>query len=100
MDKPFEGLNVTGYDNLKKKYVSVWLDNHSTGFITMEGAYDEAAKTTTYVGEYDDPLTGRAKMRNVLREITKDRYVFETYQVGPDGREQKNMEITYTRQAS
>ena len=96
----FEGLGLTGYDNVKKKYVSIWLDNLGTGIIVTEGTYDEATETTTFVGEYDDPLAGRKKMKNVLREITKDRYVFEMYQVGSDGQEQKGMEITYTRQSS
>ena len=30
MGKPFSGLGYVGYDNLKKEYESIWLDNMST----------------------------------------------------------------------
>lgn len=97
MEKPFEGMALAGFDNLKKKYVSIWLDNMSTGFMLMEGTYDEATKTTTSYGEYDDPFTGHEKMKSVIRELSKDKHVFEMYQIGPDGKETKMMEITYDR---
>jgi hypothetical protein len=97
MEKPFEGMALVGFDNLKKKYVSIWLDNMSTGFIQMEGTYDEATKTTTSYGECDDPFMGRQKMKSVMRELSKDKHVFEMYQIGPDGKETKTMEIIYTR---
>ena len=98
MEKPFEGLGLLGYDNHKKKYVSIWLDNLSTGIIMTKGTRDEATKTTTMMGEYDDPLMGPVKMKNVIRELSKDNIVFETYRIGPDGKERKEMEITYTRE--
>ncbi len=98
-DRPFEGMGIVGYDKLKKKYVHVWLDNFGTGFMVSEGTRDEATKTSTYLGEYDDPMTGqKQKHKNVLREVTKDQTVMEMYMVGPDGTEFKSMEITYTRQ--
>jgi hypothetical protein len=97
MEKPFEGMALGGFDNFKKKYVSIWLDNMSTGFMLMEGTYDEATKTTTSYGEYDDPFMGHEKMKSVLREVSKDKHVFEMYQIGPDGKETKTMEITYSR---
>jgi hypothetical protein len=99
-DMPFEGLNLIGYDNHKKKYVSVWVDNLSTGFVIMEGTRDDATKTTTLTGEYDDPFFGPSKLRSTIRELSKDQQAYEMYRTGPDGREQKVMEITYTRQPS
>jgi hypothetical protein len=98
MDDPFEGMAIIGYDNQKKKHVSIWIDSHSTGIMMSEGTYDEATKTTTMMGDYVDPLRGPMKMKNVLREISKDKNVMEMYDIGPDGKEQKTMEITYTRE--
>ena len=98
MDQPFEGLALAGFDNHRKKYISVWLDNLSTDIMVMEGTFDEATKTGTYVGDYDDPFFGPTKMKNVVREISKDKHIFEMFKIGPDGTEQKEMEITYTRQ--
>ena len=100
MDKPFQGLALAGYDNIKKKHVTVWLDNSSTGIMLMEGTYDEATKTWTSYGDYEDPFTGPTKMKNVCREIDKDTYIVEMYKIGTGGQEQKEMEITYTRQPS
>ncbi len=96
---PFEGLQLMGYDNIRKKYVSIWIDSVSTGITLMEGTYDEATETLTMTGQTDDPTTGPTKMRSVTREISKDRCVMEMYQAGPDGQEQKCMEVIYTRES-
>ena len=96
---PFEGMQLMGYDNIKKKHVSVWIDSMSTGITQMEGTYDEATKTLTMTGQTDDPIAGPTKMRSVTREVSKDKCVMEMYQTGPDGKEQKCMEVTYTRES-
>ena len=98
-EMPFKGLGLHGYDNHKKKYVSVWLDSLSTGIMMMEGAYDEATKTATMMGEYDDPFMGQFKAKSTIRELSKDRRLFEMYRIGADGKERKDMEITYIRQS-
>src|SRR5262249_28225517 len=36
---PFSGMGITGYDNIKKKYVGAWVDNMGTGVMTSEGTY-------------------------------------------------------------
>jgi hypothetical protein len=97
--KPFEGMGLFGYDKIKKKYVAVWCDNFSTGIIMTEGTYDEATKTLTMTGESVDPLKGPYKMKQVVREVSKDKQIFEMYRIGADGSERKEMEITYTRQS-
>jgi hypothetical protein len=94
----FEGLGFYGYDNLKKQYVSIWLDNHSTGIWMAMGSCDPSGTVFTYVGGETDPRTGKQKqVRSVLRILGDDRYVFEMHEPGPDGKEFKMMEITYMR---
>ncbi len=100
MGKPFEGMGLFGYDNVKKKYVSIWLDDHSTGVMVSEGTRDEATKTTTLYADHIDPFMGPSKIKMVIREVSKDHHVFEMYMIGSGGEEQKSMEITYTRQGS
>ena len=34
---PYHGVGVYGYDNAAKKFVSSWIDNHSTGIMQGEG---------------------------------------------------------------
>ena len=97
--KPFRGLGLTGYDNMKKEYVFVWLDNMSTGVMTGTGTYDPAKKEITFKGESPDPLSGQLHKpwRAVTRIVSNDKHVFEMHVAGPDGKEFKEMEITYTR---
>jgi hypothetical protein len=96
---PFEGMSLTGYDNVKKKYVGIWIDSMTTGIFRCEGDYDSTAKTLTMRGRTFDAMAGKeVAVRTVARVETADRHVFEWYAPGPDGKEMKSMEITYTRQ--
>jgi hypothetical protein len=97
-DMPFEGVALTGYDTMKKKYVTIWYDSMSTGIMIREGDYDPATKTTTtYSAEYDDPFMGTGKMKNAIKTVSDDEQVMESYWIGKDGHETKTMEIRYTR---
>lgn len=98
MDMPFEGLGYTGYDNYKKKYVGTWMDNMSTAVMMSEGAFDAAGKSMTSMSTMDDFMTGQQqKIRTVVNVVDNDRHVFEMYGPGPDGKENKQMEIVYKR---
>jgi hypothetical protein len=99
MGKPFEGLGFTGYDNIKKEYVSVWLDGMATGLMTSSGQYDAATKTFTETGVNSCPLTGEKdrKGRTVTTLVDNDHKTYTAYSVGPDGKENKLMEIAFTR---
>lgn len=98
MGQPFEGLGITGYDNLRKKYVGSWIDNMGTGLSMSEGTYDASRKVTTYKTEMPDMATGKyMPMRMVERKDSVDQYTAEFYFTGPDGKEFKNMEFVYKR---
>jgi uncharacterized protein DUF1579 len=95
---PFTGMGVTGYDNVLKKYVSIWIDNMGTGIMTSQGTIDAAGKVIAWTGESSDPMTGKpSKVRMVTRLTDDDHHTFEMYARGPDGKEMKMMEISYTR---
>ena len=94
--QPFEGLGITSYDNLKKKYVALWIDNHSTGFNLMEGL--ASSGVFTFVGEQPDLMTGGTKKaRSVETIIDANTWKMEAYEVEADGSERKTMEIVYRR---
>jgi hypothetical protein len=99
MGEPFEGLAIDGYDRVKQKYVSIWMDNTSTGIFLMEGTADETGKVFTYEGTMDDPMTGEKDKpyKSIAREINDDKVVFEMYETRPGVGEVKTMEITYMR---
>ena len=96
MGAPFEGLGYTGYDNVKKRYWSTWIDNMSTGIMTSTGSADGA--TWTFSGTMPDPMTGK-EMQSDSKIIVQDadHHVMEMWGPGPDGKMYKNMEIAYAR---
>lgn len=98
MDQPFEGIATTAYDNMKQKFVGTWMDNCGTGIMMSEGTYDPKTKTFTFTAEVDDCMNPgkKARMREVIKVLEKDKHVMEFYKIA-DGKETKEMEITYTR---
>jgi len=98
MGKPFNGQGMTGYDNLRKKYVSTWVDNAGTGIMRMEGSYDAAKKTMTMIAEEIDPMSGKLKPFKITDTFDSDKqHTFAMFEAGPDGKEVKSFEIIYTR---
>jgi hypothetical protein len=95
-DVVFKGHQMEGYDNVKKKFVSTWMDNMGTGIMMTEGDYDPASKTFTYTGEMT-PMPGMTeKVREVIKVTDKDHMVFEYYE-NRGAQEMKTMQIDYTR---
>ena len=95
---PFSGFGITGYDRYNKKVVSLWLDSMGTGFYLTEGSCDEAGQVCTETGSWDDYMTGKKmNVRDVVRHLDDDHFTMEMYTGGPDGKDVKMMEATYTR---
>ena len=97
MGSPFTGINLIGYDNHTKKYVSAWIDSMSTGIYYFEGTASADGRTITQESRYDDPIKGPVKWRSVTKIVDNDTHVFEMYATYKGGKEEKMMEITYTR---
>ena len=87
MGQPFEGLQISGYDNLAKAYTTLWIDNTSTSFYLLKGTYDAAKKTYTFTGRWADPVGGETPVRMAIKIVSPDEYVSETYMTLPDGKE-------------
>ena len=98
MGMPFEGMGVSGYDNVAKQFQSSWIDNFGTMVMYMTGALDPATKAITYTAAMDDfmkPGT-KVKVREVVKLGDPDKHSMEWYQTR-GGKEAKTMEIVYTR---
>ena len=95
---PFEGRGIDGYDPLKKKYVSVWVDSMAAAPMMMEGAWDEKAQTMTMFGEMLDMTTGKmAKHKLITKWTGNDQMDFTIFAPGADGKETASLKIKYTR---
>ena len=96
MDMNFKGMSMDAYDNVKKKFVSGWVDNMGTGIMITEGTYDAATKTFTYTGEFEMMPGSKMKVREVLKMPDATHMAMEYYEDRGQG-EAKTMEINYTK---
>jgi hypothetical protein len=98
MGQPFHGISFTGYDNVREKYRSVWIDDMSTTMVVSEGEADEEGKVITLGGSYACAMTGEKDKATiqVLRILSRDKHVFEMHDPSR-GENSKVMEITYNR---
>ncbi len=87
----FESVQIVGYDNLQKKYVTFWIDSTSTAFYMMDGTRQGNVMSDT--GLWSDPVTGgQEKARDVLTVVGPDEFTYELFMVGADGKEFKSIE--------
>jgi len=95
-DFTFKGMSTDGYDNVKQKFTSSWMDNMGTGILMFEGTYDPATKTFTYTGEMEVVPGMKTPVRSVVKVTDKNHRTFEWYE-NRGGQEMKTLEIDYTR---
>ena len=97
MGQPFSGIGIDAYDNLRKRYVTVWLDTMGTGIFTMEGTASADGKTITLKGRHDEPGGGHMTHRAIWKIVDNNTQTFEMYGTHGHGKEMKMLEITYSR---
>jgi len=96
VEMDFKGIATDGYDNVKKKFVSSWIDNMGTGITISEGAYDAATKTFTYHAEFEMMPGMKTKVRQVIKINDRDHRTLEFFE-DRGGKEVRTMEIKYVR---
>jgi len=97
MGMDFQGISITGFDNAKKVWMAVWVDNMGTGILYMEGKHDPAANKVVYKGTAVDPMTGKdMEMIETFKIVNENTIEMEMFNV-VDGKEYKSMELIYTR---
>jgi hypothetical protein len=97
MGKPFSGLEITGFDNLLKRYVTTWMSTMGTGIFMMEGTASADGKTITLSGQHAEPGGGHMTHRAIWKIVDNNTQTFDMYGTHHGGKEMKMMEITYTR---
>jgi len=97
MGKPFTGFEITGYDNLLKRYVTSWMSSMGTNIFMMEGTASSDGKTITLKGKHAELGGGYMTHRAIWKIMDSSNQTFEMYGVHHGGKEMKMMEITYKR---
>lgn len=97
MGQRFTGHSMRGYNNIIGQHWSTWNDSMSTGLMVSEGSCD-AQNACTFTGSWVEPVNKQTvTSRMTTRWIDPTTEVFEMYAPGPDRKEMKMMEITYTK---
>ena len=97
MGQPYSGVGISAYDNLRKRYVTMWIDSMGTGIFTMEGTASADGKTITLKGQHAELGGGQMTHRAVWKIVDSNTQTFDMYGTHEHGKEMKMMEITYTR---
>lgn len=93
---PFAGIGISGFDTVDKKHTSLWLDNMSPVMMTSIG--EEKDGKLEYKSKGVNQMSGKKQdERQVLVWDGDDKFMMTFYAPGPDGKESKSMELTYTR---
>ena len=50
-------MGITGYDNLNKELVGIWIDSFGTGIMTSRGSCNDDWSVCKYEGEGPDPMS-------------------------------------------
>lgn len=96
MGQPFSGMGIQGYDNVTKHYVSTWMDTMGTGIMNSTGTL--SGKTIKFNGTMVDPVSGKSgKYTMNLVIADNDHHSLDMWGPGPDGKNVKWMELSYTR---
>jgi hypothetical protein len=97
MGQPFSGIGIDGYDNLRKRYVTTWMDTMGTGIFMMEGTASADGKTITLKGQHAELGGGQMTHRAVWKIVDSNTQTFDMYGTHQGGKEIKMLEIAYTR---
>lgn len=94
----YKGMGITGYNNARNVYESVWTSNLDTAMLTMTGVASPDGKTFTYYGQMDEVMLGIVgrTVKYQTKIVDKDTHVFAIYDLAA-GDDHKVVEITYKR---
>jgi hypothetical protein len=96
MEQPFQGLAVTGFDNVTREFMGTWIDDMATTVMYSRGS--RTGDELTLNSEMTDPMSGQPmELRMVTRVVDEDHHVFDYYVKMPGMAETKQMAIEYTR---
>jgi hypothetical protein len=93
-----KSITIMGYDNAQEKYTMIGIDELGTYYITAAGLYDEATKTYTLDGTYEEPVLEKTQNYRFIMNVSDPgkpvtRILFENDKGGMH----EMMNLTYSR---
>ncbi len=97
MGQPFEGQGIIGFDNLKRRYFSTWIDSMNTMLMLSEGTIGDDGKIITLDSNLTCPMTRQPmQAQDVVTIVDKNNYKYEMFEIR-GGEKIKHLEINYKR---
>jgi len=97
MGMPFEGIGFTGYDNVRQKYVGMWMDSFGTGMMTSTGTGRPTDQRMDFVCEAIEPSGEKKVFDAIVRIQDHEHHSYEMWTKGPGGKSYRVMLIEYER---
>jgi len=97
---PYHGFGIYGFDNVSQEFVSIWLDNHSTGIMKGVGKLSADGKTLTWEFTHNCPITKKPTMMREIETTTgPNTKMLEMFGTDPkSGKEFKMMSVELAKQ--
>jgi len=96
--KPYEVIQLLGYDNVGKKTIEIKLDSMSTGVLHNECSISEDGRVITNFGKSVDPATGKPyKLHTVTTIVDHDHFTLEWFGTEDGGKESKVVSMAHIR---
>ncbi len=99
MMMPTETFQIMGYDNYKRRFVAMAVDNKNTALYHFQGQIAYDTKNLIFYGEIDEPtLQESDKMaKGVWRFVSDDEMVFEIHDLAMGQNNTQVIEMKYQR---
>lgn len=97
MGMPFEGMGFTGYDNVQKRYVGVWMDTFGTGLMSSESTGKPTDQRIDFICNAVEPSGQKRRFDAIVRVRDHEHHSYEMWTNGPNGKSYRVMLIEYER---
>lgn len=95
---PFIGKGIYGYDKVAGQFTAAWYDTMTSGMWLSTGSPANDGKIINYEGGSSCPITGEyTENRSELVIVNNNKHILKMYDIAPDGKEYRSLEILYER---
>lgn len=97
MGMPFEGMGLTGYDNVQQRYVGTWIDSFGTGIMRSIGVGRPSDERIDLAAETIEPSGATRTFDTIIRIRDHGHHSYEMWTAGPNGKKFRMMIVEYER---
>jgi hypothetical protein len=85
MGMPFEGMGFTGFDNVRRKYIGVWMDTFGTGLMHSISTGNPTDQRIDFTCEAIEPSGDKRIFEAIVRINGHEKHSYEMWTKGDKG---------------